>query len=244
MFLRVVGSSSSGNSYLLESENQTLMIECGRRFEEIKKALKFDLHRVQGCLLTHLHGDHSKAINQVLAAGIDVYSSSDCFDGLTVKHHRAKAINPGVKIKVGDFSVKAFEVKHDVTCYGYMIDHPESGLIGFITDTFYVPARIRGLKHIIVEANYSEQIIKEGQEAGRLPKFLKDRILESHFSLENCKDFLLANDLSQVQTITLIHLSNANSNEEQFKREIEQATGKRVFVANAGMNIELNKSPF
>jgi phosphoribosyl 1,2-cyclic phosphodiesterase len=60
---------------------------------------------------------------------------------------------------------------------------------------------------------------------------LKTRILKSHFSLKNVKKFLLANDLSRVKEIWLIHLSDGNSDAELFKREIQELTGKMVFVA-------------
>ena len=63
-----------------------------------------------------------------------------------------------------------------------------------------------------------------------MPPALKKRILKSHFSLENVKEFLKANDLSRVQEIWLLHLSDGNSDAERFKREIQELTGKMVFI--------------
>jgi len=63
-----------------------------------------------------------------------------------------------------------------------------------------------------------------------VPPALKKRILKSHFSLENVKEFLKANDLSRVQEIWLLHLSDGNSDAERFKREIQELTGKMVFI--------------
>jgi DNA-binding transcriptional MerR regulator len=59
---------------------------------------------------------------------------------------------------------------------------------------------------------------------------MKKRLLRLHFSLENVKEFLRANDLSKVQEIWLLHLSDNNSDEERFKREIMELTGKVVYV--------------
>ena len=56
-------------------------------------------------------------------------------------------------------------------------------------------------------------------------------VLRSHFSLENVKEFLQANDLSKVQEIWLLHLSDGNSDAERFKREIQELTGKVVYIA-------------
>ncbi len=74
-------------------------------------------------------------------------------------------------------------------------------------------------------------ILRANIEAGLVPVELKNRIIQSHFSLENVKKFLQANDLSQVREIWLIHLSDDNSDADRFKREIQELTGKPVYVA-------------
>lgn len=45
------------------------------------------------------------------------------------------------------------------------------------------------------------------------------------------KDFLKANDLRHVQEIWLLHLSDGNSDADRFKREIQELTGKPVYIA-------------
>lgn len=55
MKLKVLGSSSKGNCYLLESDKEVLIIELGISFKEIKKALNFDISKVVGALVTHEH---------------------------------------------------------------------------------------------------------------------------------------------------------------------------------------------
>ncbi len=65
-----------------------------------------------------------------------------------------------------------------------------------------------------------------------------------HFSLENCKDMLKANDLRQVNNIVLIHLSDSNSDEKQFHKEVLELTNKNVHVASNGMVIDFKKTPF
>ena len=73
-----------------------------------------------------------------------------------------------------------------------------------------------------------------GLERGSVPVALKNRLLTSHFSLENVKEFLKANDLSRVQEIHLLHLSDGNSDAERFKREIMAVCGKPVYIAGGG----------
>ena len=54
---------------------------------------------------------------------------------------------------------------------------------------------------------------------------------------------LSANDLSKVNNIVLIHLSDSNSNEKQFVKEVYELTGKNVCAAYNGMEIPFNKTP-
>lgn len=55
MNLTIVGSGSSGNCYILENDNEALIIEAGVKFTEIKKVLNFSLSKVRGVLISHEH---------------------------------------------------------------------------------------------------------------------------------------------------------------------------------------------
>lgn len=248
MQLKVLGSSSHGNCYLLENETDALIIECGVNISEIKRELGFSFAKVSGCLLTHEHQDHAKSINEVMKVGVNVYTSRGTMRalGLDVTHHRLHTIKAKEAVTVGAFKVLPFEIQHDVAePLGFIINHPECGNVLFITDSFYVKDTFKNIHNIIIEANYSQEIIDERVSKGASPDFLRNRIFKSHMSLETCKKTLLANDLSKVQNIVLIHLSDGNSNAAQFQSIIEGATGKKVTVADAGIIIEnFNKQAF
>ena len=246
MELVVIGTGSKGNAYILRNENEALLIEAGVHIKEIKSALNFDYSKVVGCLVTHEHMDHSKSILEVLRLGINTYASFGTLKArFVVEQNRAHVIKSKESFPIGNFKIMPFDVKHDAKePLGFMIDHPDCGKILFLTDTYYCKYTFPGLNNIIIEANYSKEIIdrKFGPESGK--EFLRNRILQSHFSLENCKDMLSANDLSKVNNIVLIHLSDSNSDEKQFQKEVFELTGKNVSVANNGMKIPFNKTPF
>jgi hypothetical protein len=65
-----------------------------------------------------------------------------------------------------------------------------------------------------------------------------------YMNLQTCKELLSANDLSTTMNIVLLHLSDGNSNALEFKSEIEGITGKPVFIADKGLEIDLNIKPF
>ena len=65
------------------------------------------------------------------------------------------------------------------------------------------------------------------------------RVIESHMSLDTCRETLQANNLSETRRIILIHLSDRNSDAAQFKKTIARATGREVITADRGQTIEL-----
>ncbi len=241
MDLKIIGSSSLGNSYLLENDNEALMIECGVNFQRVKETLNFNTSKVVGCIMTHEHMDHAKAYKKVMESGIDLYATKGTFEALSIEGHRAKVIPQKGVFMVGNFKVMSFDVMHDVEepC-GFIISHPDCGKVLFLTDTLYSPYTFTGLNNIIIEANYCKQTL----DRGKINTFLRNRILKSHMSLDTCKKFLRANDLSQVNNIVLIHLSDRNSDEKRFKKEVEELTGKTVTVASPKVEIDFNKTPF
>ena len=68
----------------------------------------------------------------------------------------------------------------------------------------------------MIECNYAKEILKKNIDGGKIPKVVAKRLYSSHFELENVKEFLKANDLSQVKAIYLMHLSDGNSDEIRF----------------------------
>ncbi|MFC4768710.1 MBL fold metallo-hydrolase [Effusibacillus consociatus] len=226
-------SGSSGNFYTISDGTTTVAIECGLPLKKIRQAMGFRVSGLAGVLLSHEHLDHSKAAGEVMKAGIYVYASHGTFTAIGLSGHRVKRIEAKKQFKLGTWTVMPFDVEHDAAePLGFLLLNQAGEKLLFATDTYYIRYRFPGLTHIMVECNYSIQILNENIAAGRVPASLKPRLLKSHFSLEHVKDFLLANDLSKVQEIWLLHLSSTNSNEEMFKREIQALTGKVVYVAH------------
>jgi len=246
MKLKVIGSSSKGNSYILETPTGSLILDCGVRFKEIQRALDFDLSSVCGCLVTHEHQDHSKGVKDVMKAGIDTYMTLDTAIAINAEGHRMELVKVGSQFNMGDFRVLPFPTEHDCPgAVGYLIQYKPTGeKLLFATDTFFIRHRFSGLNYIVIECNYCLDILKSNVEAGRIPESLKNRILESHFSLDNLKAFLKANDLSQVKKIVLIHLSDSNSNAAQMISEVHELTRKDTVIAEPGKVIELEMCPF
>lgn len=240
MKLKIIGSGSAGNCYLIHNEKEALILEAGVNFKAVKAALDFNIGKVVGCLITHCHGDHAKYGKEVMKAGVDVYCLKETAKVTGLVGHRVNHVLEGITFHVGNFKVVAFHVKHDVPCVCFLIDHPETGKFCFVTDTYYCEMLFPDLSNVIVEANYGEDIIDGKGDPG----FLRDRILQSHMSIETCEEFLDAHDLSKVNNIVLIHLSDRNSHAREFKDRVKTKTGCSVHIADKDMEINFGKTPF
>jgi len=228
MNIRCFSSGSKGNCYLINNE---LLIECGISYKELQKALNFDFSRISGCLVSHFHADHSKCFRELLKNGIDCYMSDGTMAALNA-HGLCflYSVKSGKGCRIQDYYILPFETEHDADeSLGFLI-YREGERLLYITDSYYCKYKFIGLNFIMIECNYSLDILNANIESGRIPEAMKHRLLKSHFSLENVKKFLTANDLSQVQQIYLIHLSDSNSNADGFQREIHELTGKEVIV--------------
>ncbi|MEH6944384.1 MBL fold metallo-hydrolase [Bacillus sp. JJ722] len=226
-----LASSSKGNCYRITDGSTPLLLECGINYRDIQKGLEFKMSQLKGCLITHEHGDHCKSIKDVLKAGIDCYMSKGTSEAIGVKHHRIKPVKAKQQFTLGTWTVLPFDVQHDVSePVGYLFVNQLGEKLLFATDTYYIKYQFPGLTHIMIECNYSMNILNENIINGRVHKSMKKRLMRSHFSLENLKEFFKANDLSKVEKIWLLHLSDSNSDADIFKQEIAELTGKMIYI--------------
>lgn len=229
--IKVIASSSSGNCYLISDGTTTLLIECGTAIKRIKQGLNFRLQDVSGCLVTHEHQDHCKAIKDVMKAGIDCYLSAGTIEALKIKGHRLHPIEHGKQVTIGTWKVVPFTTKHDAAePVGFLIASGKNKLL-FATDTAFIRNRFKGLTHIMIESNYQTEILEQNILNGAVPFSMKNRLLFSHFSLDNVLAFLEDTDRSKLQEIHLLHLSAGNSNQAEMEQAIGALCGVPVYVA-------------
>lgn len=229
--IQTLATGSKGNCYYITDGHTPLLLEAGIKFKEIQRKLNFQTRSIKGCLITHEHKDHCSGLPDVLKAGIDTYLSQGTKSALGIEHHRLNAVVNKKQFTIGTWTILPFDVQHDVSePFGFLLANTAGDKLLFATDTYYIKYRFQGLTHLMVECNYSQEILDENILSGRTPMVLRKRLMRSHFSLENMKEFLKANDLTQLQEIWLLHLSDSNSNEEQFRREVAELTGRMIYI--------------
>lgn len=249
MKIKVLASGSKGNSYILKASTGSLLLEAGIPFKDIQKGLDFNLSDILGALVTHEHKDHSKSILEVMKAGIDIYLSEGTIEALNLPintYYRAIPAHLGAQINFGDFTVLSFETEHDAKDpRGFLIQYkPTKEKLLFLTDSFYCKYKFKDLNYIMIECNYIKETLDRNIELGYINEAMKPRLLRSHFNLENVKEFLKANDLSQCNEIILLHLSDSNSAANRMIKEIYELTGIKPKIAEAGLEVELEMYPY
>lgn len=245
MKLTCIGSSSKGNCYILSAADGVLIVECGISLSEVKKALKWRLNGVCGCLVSHRHGDHSKHLPDFVRNGIRVLALADVFDHYGIADRGfCKIIEPMRGYKVGGFRVLPLAVSHDVPCLAFIIDHNEMGKLLFVTDTMMFNYRIKGLNHIMLESNYCDDVLQHNIDNGTMPRSMRSRLLQSHMELQTAADTITATDISDVRNIIMLHLSDRNSDADAIQRKITEASGRPVYIAEPGLQLDLSKTPY
>lgn len=235
--IKVVATGSTGNSYIIQAGEEILLLELGINFKYIKKALNYDLSKVVGALVTHEHKDHSKGINDALKSGIDVYMSEGTAEAIAqIKditcEYRLHYLKHAESYSIGNFLIVPFNTQHDVNePLGFLIYHKELGKVLFATDTYYLKNTFMDIDHILIECNYSEDVLPT------LPSW-RARTIKSHMSLETLKDTLKFWNLRKTKDITLIHISHDNGDPDRFQKEIEELTGIKTYAAVPGLQIK------
>lgn len=230
-----LASSSKGNCYLVESGGVApLLLECGIPMKRIREGLNFCLSGIAACFVSHGHGDHAKAVPDLLKAGVDVYLPEAAAEVLGVDgHHRANMITYGRQETVAGWTVLPFELRHDVQAAGFLIADPAGEKLLFVPDTAWIKNRFPGVSIMAVECNYCGDTLSGNIQRGAIPQVVGRRVRRSHMSLDTVIEFLKANDLSRCREIWLLHLSDGNSDEELMRRRVQECTGIATHVATS-----------
>lgn len=218
-------SSSRGNLYVVTASNgERLLIECGVTWPKLLSALNHDLSGIVGCLVSHEHKDHSKAVEDVMQAGIDVYSSEYTFEALGVRdNRRAKVLPVGRYAEIAGFEVLRFSISHDAQePIGFTIAYGDECML-FATDTSHIRYTFRSPFNIIaIECSYDKEILTKRVAENDINEVLAKRLLTSHMekseAMRYIADFC---NISKCHEIHLLHLSGDNLNKRQTRKEFE-----------------------
>lgn len=245
MRLQVIGTGSAGNAYRLAAGDSALLLDAGLPARRIIREMR-GLTGLCGCLVTHEHGDHIAGARDLARLGVDVYATPGTLEAARLSEPRVRPVRMLEPLEIGAFTVLPFPTQHDARqpC-GYLVQNRGSGeTLLYATDTYYLRNTFPGVNYWLVECNYCDDVAKAQMEAGEIGKAMRNRLIGSHMSLKRLEDTLAANDLTDTRKIVLCHLSDARSDERRMVDAISALTGIDTVAASAGMEIDLNLTPF
>lgn len=108
---------------------------------------------------------------------------------------------------IGDITILPFKTNHDaIEPLGFVL-RDNKDILMFATDTYNIEFNVHRISQLMIECNHSYEILDEKLKNGQIDKSRYNRLVKSHFSLENLKTWLSKNDLTCLKEIYLLHLS-------------------------------------
>ena len=238
--ITVVGSGSKGNSYILDSGGEKLIIDIGCKFAEIIGFID-DLKKVVGCICDHAHHDHinPSTAKEFIRRGVDCYAHEEVIEDGALGGF--KALLSGFRNEVGGFIIQTFKAPHNVPNYGFLITTPTNERILFLTDTTGVNLRFRDIDCIMVECNHDDDTLLDNLSNHDVSMSHP----EWHLGLDDCAEFCKQNLSASTKQIILIHLSHTNVNEEHAIATVkERCHFDNVAVAHKGDTLKIENDDF
>ncbi|MDD5823361.1 MAG: MBL fold metallo-hydrolase [Firmicutes bacterium] len=252
--LTSIGSSSSGNSYIIQSGETALILDTGLSGKKIRTAiaeLGLSEKDIRGILITHEHTDHVNSVRLMskVCDRAKVYASrgtafnSSAFAKIDAQ--RIEYIVPGDSFEIGDIAVQSFALSHDAaepTGYSFANGDDMMSVVtdtGVVTDEIY--EQMIQSNMLVFEANHEEGLLM----VGPYPYSVKRRILSDYGHLSNvssgeCLRRLLEERESDAALkILLAHLSSQNNTPGQAVFTVEEEIKRGGFERGVDYTMEV-----
>lgn len=252
-----LGSGTSGNSYLLMTDSDNLMIDAGIEMPLLEQhfhSLPISLSSVKRILLTHEHVDHTKSAGEVSQKyDIPVYAISSVHEGINANQRIKDKIPTDKQIPIkkeealqfGDFLITPFAVPHDCPSgdtVGYKIQF-DNLTISIITDCGFITERIGEVisesNYLVIESNHDSEMLMSGD----YPETWKEKIASEggHLSNMQCAEALINHATPELRHVWLCHLSEENNHPELARKTIEGELRKYGIVVGTDFQLDVLK---
>ena len=255
----ILGSGSSGNCTLLETDRTRLLVDAGfGKKETLRRLAEAGRHvdRLDGIVISHEHTDHIGSLAQVLGQWratvyLNEATHSEVLRILPETSYkrleRVEHIRAGQRFVVGDIEVSPFAIPHDaVDPLGFTF-RTNGTKVAIVTDLGYLPelvkVHLRDSDCLMLESNHDLEMLK----VGPYPWHIKQRVMSrtGHLSNTTTSEFLADIDAfdGRARYVVLAHLSETNNNPYTAEMFAKEALGRRAAAFSGELIIASQSSP-
>lgn len=250
----VLGSGSSGNCTLVETDSTAILVDVGlsgRQIIERLRGLGRRLTNLDGIVLTHEHGDHTRGLPVICKQHqLPVYANRLTAEAVLNGSQQLPPIawrvfTNGTVFCIGDLQIEPFTVPHDASDpVNFVVRHRVLAL-GILTDlghvTRLVTERVRNVNLLVLEANHDVRLL---QNDPARPWAIKQRILSRHGHLSNEAAAALAGEIAgdHLKCVVLAHLSRDCNRPELAIRAVGDQLHRRGF-RNVQLTVATQDTP-
>jgi phosphoribosyl 1,2-cyclic phosphodiesterase len=223
MKLTPLASGSSGNSFLVQGNGASFLVDAGLSAKQISERVAkvgVDPASLSGIIVSHGHSDHVKGVG-VLSRK---YKLPICMNRATWqlvkdsvgKIHKLEIFQTGRVFEFAGFKIHPFSVPHDcVDPVGFRISKGTCGM-GIATDlgtaTGLVANLLSGLQVVVLESNHDPQMLLDGPYPWELKQRVRGRL--GHLSNAESAQLLQRVFSDELQAVILAHMSETNNRAE------------------------------
>ena len=268
MKFTVLGSGSTGNSVLIQTEKTNILVDVGLSAKETLRRLALvgvNFSDLDAILITHEHSDHAGGLRVLLntvtcpvfmsGATREAYlreklnkENNEPQKRFEAIKNRAVEIESSKDFRIGDIDFEPFSVPHDAADnFGFVAKSAGvrvATILDFGCFTTLIKEKLRGCDGIIIESNHDRDMLKT------CPIYswdLKQRILSSsgHISNEAVAEWLTDEFDGAARHVVLAHLSQ-RANEPHLARLTAQTALQMrspLFKAETQVTISHHREP-
>lgn len=216
-----LASGSSGNCFYIKSKETSILVDCGISATKIKARLKDlgqDLSKIGGVLVTHEHGDHSRAATRL---NVPIWIEGSC--ELMTPYRSVKELkkyHAGMSFVIGDLVIQPFHVLHNaVAPCGFAISEGTTK-IGFAIDVGNLTAEMlemfQDLAVLMIEADYDPDLL------ARSGRTLSAQRKSRRWHLSNFQTVALLDSINKekLKAVMLTHLSEEANTPERARETV------------------------
>lgn len=217
-----LSSSSKGNSYFIETNDGSFLVDAGISCKQITLRLELmnkSPRQLKGIFITHEHSDHIKGLRVLSKTyNIPVYMTRGTYENSKtfLKPHLLNFIHSNDIIKFNNTTIKSFSKSHDAAepCSFSFVHNNKQ--ITIATDLGYacsnIKSNVTSSDILYLESNYDEEMLKNGP----YPYSLKKRVSgkKGHLSNYNTGTLILEHATPKLKHIILSHISENNNTPE------------------------------